>query len=87
MARDAPSLRYDDKTRIAANDDGFGIFGRLREMGERVEKLESHRQSHLDRQRRAISVWVRDALKKDTPGPKKEYHRPNEDVVHGDVRS
>lgn len=52
------------------------------------KKLEYHRQSHLDLRKRAISTWVRDALKKDTPRREEEIHRLNKDVIYsGDVRS
>jgi hypothetical protein len=50
--------------------------------------LESHRQSHLDLRQRAISTWVRDALKKGTERRKEEVQRLNKDFIHaGDVRS
>ena len=95
MVREAPSLQYDAEQRIAANEGGFGFLAEMREMraematiNHKVQKLESHRQSHLDIRQRAISTWVRDALNKDTERRKEDIRRLNKDIIHGgDVRS
>lgn len=54
---------------VAANEGGFSFLGERREMraemakiDDKIKKLESHRQSHLDLQKRAISTWARDAF-------------------------
>lgn len=88
-------LHYDAEQRIAANEGGFGFLAEMRgiraemaRMNDKFQKLESHRQSHLDIRQRAISTWVRDALNKDTEGRKEDIRRLNKDVIHGgDVRS
>lgn len=88
MAREAPSLRYDAEQRTAANEGGFGLLAEIRQMRKDIEKLEAHRQSHLDLRQRAISTWVRDALNKGTVRRKEEIRRLNKDIIHGgDVRS
>ncbi|KAJ5128138.1 hypothetical protein N7448_008917 [Penicillium atrosanguineum] len=88
MVREAPSLRYDAEQRIAANEGGFGLLAELREMNDKINRLESHRQGHLDIRQRAISTWVRDALSKDTERRKEDIRRLNKDIIHGgDVRS
>ncbi|KAJ5691859.1 hypothetical protein N7462_001282 [Penicillium macrosclerotiorum] len=57
-------------------------------MTNKIEKLEAHRQSHLDIRQRAISKWVRDALNKDTERRKQEISRIDKDIIYGgDVRS
>ncbi|KAJ5587459.1 uncharacterized protein N7459_003224 [Penicillium hispanicum] len=66
--------------------------GELESRGQDYEsrfgKLEAHRQSHLDVRQRAISTWVRDALKKDTERRKEEIRRLNRDIIYdGDIRS
>ncbi|KXG51041.1 uncharacterized protein PGRI_066130 [Penicillium griseofulvum] len=89
MVNEAPSLQYDTKQGIAANEGGLSLLTEIRGMRadiERLEshcqKLESHRQSHLDLRQRAISTWVRDALHKD------DTRRFNKSIIHGgDVRS
>lgn len=61
---------------------------RLDEMDDKIEKLEAHRQGHLDIRQKALSTWVRDALGKDTERRKQDIRRLNKEVVHGgDVRS
>lgn len=95
MVKEAPFLHYDAEQRIAANEGGFGFLAEMRgiraemaRMNDKFQKLESHRQSHLDIRQRAISTWVRDALNKDTEGRKEDIRRLNKDVIHGgDVRS
>jgi hypothetical protein len=64
MVEDAPLLRYDAEQRMAANEGGFTLLAEMREMRARImalesqsQKLESHRQKHMDIRRRAISTW------------------------------
>jgi acetate kinase len=95
MIEEAPSLRYDAEQRMAASEGGFTLLAEMREMRARImalesqsQKLESHRQKHMDIRQSAISTWVRDALNKDTERRKEEIRRLNKDVIHGgDVRS
>lgn len=47
-------------------------------MKDKVKKVESHHQCHLDLRQRAISTWVRDALKKDTE--REETTRLNKEI-------
>ncbi|KAJ5602090.1 hypothetical protein N7510_011624 [Penicillium lagena] len=87
--------RDDNEQSIAANDGGFGLLAEMRAMhakmtglNDKIKKLESHRQSHLDLRQRAISTWGRDAICKDTERQTEETRRLNEDNIHnGDVRS
>lgn len=87
---------------MAANEGGFTLLAEIREIRARIMALESqaqklrsymqklkyHRQTHVDVRQRAISIWVRDALNKDTERRKEEIPRLNKDVIHGgDVRS
>ncbi|KAJ5303935.1 uncharacterized protein N7443_003595 [Penicillium atrosanguineum] len=44
MVREAPLLRYDAEQRIAANEGGFGLLAELREMNDKINRLESHGQ-------------------------------------------
>ncbi|KAF7125239.1 hypothetical protein CNMCM5793_001417 [Aspergillus hiratsukae] len=72
---------------VIREDGGFSILAEMRQMRAEIESYrkefesfreesESHRQSHLDLRQRAISIWVRDALSKDTP-------RRKEEIMHG----
>lgn len=54
MVREAPSLQYDAKQRIAANEGGFGFLAEMHDihaemanMNNKIKKVESHSQSHL----------------------------------------
>ncbi|KAK2789002.1 hypothetical protein FQN53_002818 [Emmonsiellopsis sp. PD_33] len=95
MVREAPAMQYDAEQRLAANEGGFGLLERLTRLeahcqiqDDKIKKLESHRQSHLDIRQRAISTWVRDALHRATERQNEEIRRLNKDVIHGgDVRS
>ncbi|KAF7717698.1 Uncharacterized protein PECH_002921 [Penicillium ucsense] len=79
----------------SAYEGGFGFLAEMRgilaemaKMNDGLKDLESHRQSHLDIRQRAVSTWVRDALRIDTERRKEEMLRLNKDVIHGgDVRS
>ncbi|KAJ5484898.1 hypothetical protein N7539_004886 [Penicillium diatomitis] len=76
MGKEAPLLRYDAEQRVATYEGGFGFLAEMRGPSGYPSK------------QRAISIWVRDALKKDTEHPKEELRRLNKDVIHGgDVRS
>ncbi|KAK2802378.1 hypothetical protein FQN50_007375 [Emmonsiellopsis sp. PD_5] len=95
MVRKAPAMQYGAELRLAANEGGFSFLDRLTRLeahcqiqDDKIKKLESHRQSHLDIRQWAISTWVRDALHKTTERRNEEIRRLNKDIIHGgDVRS
>ncbi|KAJ5444540.1 uncharacterized protein N7458_008412 [Penicillium daleae] len=90
MAMDSGSLSYDAELKVAANKSGFDLLERLSameekmaEMEEKMETFEGHRLNHLALRERAISTWVRDALKKDTARRNQEIKRLNTEIIHG----
>ncbi|KAJ5086784.1 hypothetical protein NUU61_008091 [Penicillium alfredii] len=95
MIREASSLQYDATQGIAANERGFGFLEEVRDMRakmasleSRLQKVEIHRQSHLDLRQRTISTWVRDALKKTSEHRREDLRRLNKGTIHGgDIRT
>lgn len=55
----------------------------MAEIEEKMETFEGHRLNHLALRKRAISTWVRDALKKDTARRNQEIKRLNTEIIHG----